>query len=352
MSRITIIGTGSYAPGEPIPNEALSRVMDTSGDWIEQRSGIQQRHFAAEGVGVSDLGAQAAERAIAAAGIVRSDIDYIIFATMTPEHVYPGSGSLLGAKIGIPRVPALDVRQQCAAMPFSLQVANGLVATEAASTVLIVGADAHAGLMPWVDWDVLRGTSDRQVAPEDFERATRHRAVSVLFGDGAGAMVVRASGSEERGFLAADLHSDGERKDFIYIPGGAFTALPYINQRVLDEETFYPQMRGRDLFKAAVLELAASIETVCAKAGVTLDDVDCFVCHQANDRINQGVINKLGIPPEKAPSNIARYGNTSAATIGILLDELVREGRVKQGDLICMAALGAGLNWGTCLIRL
>jgi len=351
LAPITIIGTGRYAPGKPVPNEALSRVMDTSADWIEQRSGIQQRHFAAEGEGVSELGFHAAERAIEAAGIDRSEIDYIIFATMTPEHVYPGSGGLLGAKLGIPRVPALDVRQQCAAMPFSLQVANGLVATGAASTILIVGADAHAGLMPWVDWDVLRGESDRQVAPEVFERATRHRAVSVLFGDGAGALVVRSSGDDGRGFLAADLHTDGDRMDFIYIPGGAFTSLPYINQKVLDEESYFPQMRGRDLFKAAVLELAASIEKVCAKAGVTLSDVDTFVCHQANDRINQGVINKLGIPPEKAPSNIARYGNTSAATIGILLDELVRDGRVKQGDLICMAALGAGLNWGTCLIR-
>ncbi len=351
MAGIKIIGTGRYAPGTPVTNEDLSRVMETTSDWIKQRSGIEQRHFAAEGEGVSDLGAKAAEKALEAAGIDKSEIDYIIFATMTPEHVYPGSGGLCGAKLGIPGVPALDIRQQCAAMPFSLQVANGLVASGAAKTILIIGADAHAGLMPWVDWDVLRGESDREVSAENFARATRHRAVSVLFGDGAGAMIVQKNENAEGGFIDAELHTDGDRFDYIFIPGGGFTSFPYINEKVLEEETYFPQMRGRDLFKSAILELSSVIKSVCETNGVTMDDVDMFIAHQANDRINQGVANRLGLPAEKCPSNIARYGNTSAGTIGILLDELVRDGRVKEGDLICFAALGAGLNWGAALLR-
>lgn len=348
---ITIIGTGHHVPGDPIPNEALSRVMDTSDEWIRPRTGIAQRHFVAEGEGVSDLGLIASQRALKDAGLEPEDVDFIVFATMTPEFIFPGSGGLLGAKLGIPRVPALDIRQQCAAMPFGLQVANGLIETGAAKTILLVGADAHAGFMPWDDWEVLTGESDEPVSKEAFDRGTRHRGLAVLFGDGAAAMVLRHA-DPPRGFLGAELHTDGRLYDRIYIPSGGFRSRPYFTPEMFEREEHIPRMQGRDLFKVAVTELSRCVRSLCDKTGVTLEDVDWFIAHQANDRINNAVRQALKVPEEKVPSNIARYGNTSAATIGILLDELRREGKVQEGQLVCFFALGSGLNWGATLMRL
>jgi len=347
---ITIIGTGHHVPGEPVTNDQLSRVMETSDEWIRPRTGIAQRHYVEEGEGVSDLALIACRKALKDAKVEPEEVDFIVFATMTPEFVFPGSGGLLGAKLGIPRVPALDIRQQCAAMPFGMQVAEGLVATGAASTVLLVGADAHAGFMPWDDWDVLRGEVDREVTEEAMDKGTRHRGLAVLFGDGAAAMVLRDA--PERGFLGAELHTDGRLFDRIYIPSGGFRSRPYFTPEMFEREEHIPRMQGRDLFKVAVTELSRVVKSLCAKCDVTLDDVDWFIAHQANDRINNAVRQALGAPPEKVPSNIARYGNTSAATIGLLTDELRRDGKVKEGDLVCFFALGSGLNWGAVLMRL
>lgn len=348
---ITIIGTGHHVPGEPVPNDALAKVMDTNDEWIRPRTGIAQRYFVSEGEGVSDLSVVAAQRALKDADIEAEEIDFIIFATMTPEFIFPGSGGLLGAKLGIPRVPALDIRQQCAAMPYGLQVANGLIETGAASTILLIGADAHAGFMPWEDWDVLRGESDREVSEEAMARGTRHRGLAVLFGDGAAAMVLRKA-EAPRGFIGAELHTDGRMFDRIYIPSGGFRSRPYFTPEMFEREEHIPRMQGRDLFKTAVTELARCVRSLCAKHDVALDDVDWFVAHQANDRINNAVRQQLKLPVEKVPSNIANYGNTSAATIGILLDEMRRDGRVKEGQLVCFLALGSGLNWGATLIRM
>lgn len=348
---ITIIGSGHFLPGEPITNDDLSRVMQTSDEWIRPRTGIAQRHFAREGEGVSDLGVEAAKRAVENAGIAAEEIDFIIFATMTPEHVYPGSGCLLGAKLGIPRVPALDIRQQCAAMPYAFQLAEGLVASRAAKTVLVVGADAHAGMMPWEDWDVLRGESDREVSEEAYEKATRHRGVSVLFGDGASALVLREA-PEGRGLLGTQLHSDGRSYEHIYVPGGMFTKLPYAHPSVYESESYLPVMKGRDLFKSAVTELTRTVRGILDEHDVDASTVDWYIAHQANDRINNAVRNALGVEAEKVPSNIERLGNTSAATIGILIDEMRRDGRLQEGQLLCFLALGAGLNWGAALMRL
>ncbi|MFW6052069.1 MAG: 3-oxoacyl-ACP synthase III family protein [Myxococcota bacterium] len=352
MRGVTIVGTGRYAPGDPVSNEALARVMDTSNEWIRQRTGIHQRHYAPEGVGPAELGQHAAERALEAAGLGPEDVDYILFATMTPDYPFPGSGGLLGARLGIPGVPALDIRQQCCAMPFGLQVANGLVASGAAETVLLVGAEAHAGFMPWEDWDIVFGRSDGSPSPVAFERATRHRGLAVLFGDGAGAMVLRRTEREGHGFLGAELHTDGNQFNGIYVEGGSFQRRPYWTKDMLEQDLHVPQMQGRDLFKKAATLLPQAVRVLCERHGHQVADVDCFVAHQANDRINAAVQQALGVEPEKIPSNIARYGNTSAGTIPILTDELMRDGRLREGDLVCFLALGAGLHWGAALMRL
>jgi len=352
MSGVTSIGTGHHVPGEPVTNHALARVMDTSDEWIQTRTGIQQRYFARDGQGASDLAVEAAKKALDDAGVAASEIDYIIFATMTPDHFFPGSGPLLGAKLGISGIPALDIRQQCAAMPYAFQLANGLVQSGAAETILLVGAEVHAGFMPWTDWDVVRSEAEREVTAEARERANRHRGLAIIFGDGAAAMVLRKSQAPNGGFIGAELHSDGDSFDHLYVPGCGFRSIPYVTPEALAAEEHLPQMRGPSLLKKAVKTLSQTVKSICETYGVSQDEIDCFIAHQANDRINQAVRQALRIPPEKIPSNIARYGNTSAATIGILTDELRRDGTIREGDLLCFLALGAGLNWGAALLRL
>lgn len=348
---ITIIGSGHFVPGEPIPNERLSRVMETSDEWIQKRTGIKQRHFAEDGTAVSDLGAEAARRAIEDAGIAAGEVDFIVFATMTPDHLFPGPGGVLGEKLGLIGVPALDIRQQCASVPFGLQVCEGLVRSGAARTVLFVCADIHAGMMPFEDWDVVRGLSDRAVDPERYARATKHRGIAVVFGDGASAFVLREADDARRGLLGTELHTDGSKHDHIFVPIG-FHRLPYVSAERIAADEHIPSMKGGNLLKTAARQLGDVVRSLCEKHGVSLDDVDCFIAHQANDRINQAVKEALNVPERKLPSNIARYGNTSSATIPILLDELLREGKVQRGQLLCFLALGAGINWGAALLRL
>jgi len=324
--------------------------MDTSDDWIVQRTGIHQRHYCPEGMGVSDLAAEASRVAIEDAGLSPQDIDYILFNTMTPDHLFPGSGPLLGSKLGIHGVPALDLRAQCAAMVFSFQVAEGLLASGAARRILIACAEAHAGFMPWTDWDILEGTAERRPTPEAWQRATAHRGLVIIFGDGAGSLIVERDPNGKAGILSMDIHSDGRLSDELLIEVG-FRKRPYIGASELEQDLTIPRMQGREVFKHAVSKLPVSIKTACHRADVELDDIDWFIGHQANERINSLVRDRLGLPAEKVPSNIAQYGNTSAATIPILLDEMRRDGRLQKGQLVCFFALGAGLHWGATVMR-
>jgi 3-oxoacyl-[acyl-carrier-protein] synthase III len=348
---ISIIGTGRYLPGRPFTNDDLARVMDTNDAWVRQRTGIAQRHYCPEGIGVSDLALPAARQALEAAGRGAEDVDYVLFNTMTPDHVFPGSGPLLAAKLGCKGVPALDLRTQCAAMIYSLQVADSLINSGAARNVLVVGAEAHAGFMPWRDWDILDGTRSEKPQPADWERATRHRGLAVIFGDGAGAFLVERNQRAGSGVLAVDLHSDGRYADKLHILAG-FRTRPFISQTTVDEDRMIPVMDGRDVFRHAVEKLPRSVHAVCNQAKVKLEQIDWFIAHQANQRINELIRERLDVPPEKVPSNIERYGNTSAATIPILLDEMRRDGRLRDGQLVCFLALGAGLHWGSAIMRL
>jgi 3-oxoacyl-[acyl-carrier-protein] synthase-3 len=324
--------------------------MDTSDDWIYQRSGIRQRHFAPEGVGASDLGFEAAKRALEAARVSPNEVDYVLFATMTPDYVFPGSGALLAAKLGMPNVPALDLRQQCAAMLFGLQLVDGLIRTGAAKTVLFVGAEAHAGFMPWEDWEALDPASGRVATPEARARATAHRNLAVLFGDGAGALVFRAT-DRDAGLRGVDLNTDGKYAHLLHVPGGGFRTRPYWNAEMFERQEHIPRMDGRELFKFAVTRLPRSARALLEKTETSIDHVDWFLAHQANSRINDHIRDELGVPVAKMPSNIDRFGNTSAATLPILIDEMTRDGSLKRGDLAMMLALGAGIHWGAALVR-
>ncbi|WP_394850118.1 ketoacyl-ACP synthase III [Pendulispora brunnea] len=345
-----IIGTGHYVPGEPVTNHDLARVMNTSDEWIYQRSGIRQRHYAPDGVGPSDLAYEAAKRALESAGLTAKDIDYIVFATMTPDYVFPGSGALLGAKLGIAGTPALDLRQQCAAMLFGLQMVDGLVQTGAAKTILFVGAEAHAGFMPWKDWGALDPKNGREASIEDKTKVDKHRNLAILFGDGAGALVFRAT-DRDAGLRGMKLHSDGRSAELLYVPGGGFRARPYWREDSHEEEAHIPRMDGRELFRFAVTKLPATARELCEEHKVGIDEIDWFLAHQANRRINEYIRDQLGVPPEKLPSNIDRFGNTSAGTLPILIDEQMRAGNLKRGQLSMILALGAGIHWGCAFLR-
>jgi 3-oxoacyl-[acyl-carrier-protein] synthase-3 len=350
MLGFEIIGTGHYVPGPPVKNEDLSRVMDTSDDWVFQRSGIRQRHFAPEGSGCSDFALEASKRALESARISPNELDYVVFATMTPEYVFPGSGALLAHKLGLPGTPALDIRQQCAAMLFGLQIVDGLIKSGAARTILFVGAEAHAGFMPWEDWDALAPGSTRSVTPEQREKANKHRALAILFGDGAGALVFRAT-DRDAGLRGMKLHTDGGAAKLLYVEGGGFRRRPYWKHSDFDEQKYIPTMDGRELFKFAVTKLPQAARALCAETSTSIDQIDWFLAHQANARINEYVREQLGVPAEKLPSNIERFGNTSAGTLPILIDEQMRAGKLKHGDLCMLLALGAGVHWGTALVR-
>jgi 3-oxoacyl-[acyl-carrier-protein] synthase-3 len=350
MLGFEIIGTGHHVPGRPYTNDDLSRVMDTNDEWIFKRSGIRQRHFAPEGVGASDMALEASKRAIEAARIDPREIDYVVFSTMTPDYVFPGSAALLAHKLGLDGVPALDIRQQCAAMLFGLQIIDGLVKSGAARTILFVGAEAHAGFMPWDDWDALDGKPGHVATPEARERANKHRALAILFGDGAGALLFRAT-DRDAGLRGMRLHTDGSAAKFLYVEGGGFRRRPYWKHTDFDDQKYIPTMDGRELFKFAVTKLPESARALCAQTKTPIDKIDWFLAHQANARINDYVREELGVPREKLPSNIDRFGNTSAGTLPILIDEQTRAGKLKHGDLCMLLALGAGVHWGTALVR-
>ncbi len=345
-----LIGTGSYAPGVPVTNDQLARVMHTSDEWIAKRSGIRQRHYAPDGVGASDLACEAAKRAIEAAGISPNEIDFIVFATMTPDHIFPGPGALLAHKLGLHGTPALDIRQQCAAMIFGLQIIDGLFRTGAGKTILFVGAEAHAGFMPWKDWSPLEPGSTKEATEEEKAKCDEHRALAVLFGDGAGAMIFRAT-DRDAGLVRAKMHTDGSGGSLLFLKAGGFLTRPYITHEMIDRGDCIPRMDGREVFRYAVTKLPETARELLAETKTPIEKIDWFLAHQANKRINEYIREHLGVPEHKMPMNIDRYGNTSAATIPILVDELTREGKLKKGELNMMLALGAGIHWGCALVR-
>ncbi len=313
-----ISGTGSYLPEKILTNRDLEKMVDTSDEWIVSRSGIRERHIAADDQLASDLAYEAATRAIASAGLGAEDIDMIIVATTTPDMVFPSTAGILQAKLGVAGCAAFDVQAVCSGFIYATSVANLFICAGQASNVLVVGAEVYSRILDWTD-----------------------RTTCVLFGDGAGAVVL--SKSDEAGILATKLHSDGRHRDKLSVPGwvcgGKVSGSPFV------------QMDGGGVFKFAVRVFEEVAYEVLEMANKTVADVDWFIPHQANIRIMDATARKLKLPPERMISTVARHGNTSAASIPLALDESVNAGKIRKGDMLLLEGVGGGFTWGGVLLR-
>lgn len=351
MFNSRIAGLGYYVPEKVVTNDDLTEYMDTSDEWIQERTGIKSRRYAKKHEETTTtMGARAAEKAIADAGIDKSDIDFIIFATLSPDYFFPGCGVLVQRELGITstEVGAIDIRNQCSGFVYGLSVADQFVKTGMYKNVLLIGSEMHSmGL--------------------DFD--TRGRNVTVIFGDGAGAAVIQPTEDKNKGILTTHLHADGTNAEVLAMitpgshggyhlgkeqfgfpeddkPGGI-----YVTQKMLDDHLIYPNMNGPLVFKTAVKKFPAVILEALEKTGLTPADIDMLIPHQANLRISQFVQKLLGLRDDQVFNNIQKYGNTTAASIPIALSEARDNGLINEGDLVCLAAFGSGFTWGSALIR-
>ncbi len=331
MPRTAILGMGQYLPERVVTNDDLAKLFDTSDEWIQQRTGIKERRYVEDGTGPADLAVPATKQALEAAGLEVEDIEFIIFATLSPDYFFPGSGCVLQEQLGLPGIGALDVRNQCSGFIYGLSVADAFIKTGMYKHILLVGAEVHSS---------------------GIEFADRGRDVTVLFGDGAGAVILGATEDEGRGILSTHLHADGRYAKDLWMEIPASKYFPRVTAEHVEQGRHWPKMNGRKVFKMAVEKLPEVIKEALDANGLTLDDIDLLVPHQANLRINEFVAQRLSLPPEKVFNNIHKYGNTTAGSIPIALNEAIREGRVKKGDTVVLAALGSGFTWASCVLRL
>ncbi|WP_431299731.1 beta-ketoacyl-ACP synthase III [Tabrizicola sp. BL-A-41-H6] len=319
--RAVVKGVGHYLPDRLVPNSEFEAIVDTSDEWIRSRSGIERRHFAAEGQGTSDLATRAAKAALADAGLQADDIDAIILATSTPDLTFPAAATMVQAALGMTRGFAFDVQAVCAGFVYALTNANALILSGQAKRVLVIGAETFSRLMNWND-----------------------RSTCVLFGDGAGALILEATESPgtsaDRGILSTDLNSDGRYRDLLYVNGGVSTGT-----------TGHLVMEGKEVFRHAIEKLAETAHTALDKAGLTPEDVDWIVPHQANIRIIEGTAKRMQVPMDRVVVTVQDHGNTSAASIPLALSVGRDRGQIKQGDLLVTEAIGGGLAWGSVVIR-
>jgi 3-oxoacyl-[acyl-carrier-protein] synthase-3 len=332
MTRTAILGMGHYVPSRVVTNDDLAKMIDTSDEWIQQRTGIKERRYIEEdGIGASDLAVPAVQMACKNAGIEVSDIDAIIFATLSPDHEFPGSGVFLGDKLGLAGVPALDVRNQCSGFLYGLKVADAWIRTGMYKRVCLVGGEVHSTGIDFSD---------------------EGRDVTVLFGDGAACAILGPTESEDEGVIDVEIHADGSGAKELWLDAPASKHMPRITHEMIDERRVWPSMNGRQVFRWATSKMPEVSMSVLERNGVATSDLDLVVPHQANKRINEFVGQKLEVPPEKVVHNIMKYGNTTAASIPLALSEAIQEGRAKKGDLILTPAFGSGFTWGAALIRL
>ncbi len=334
MRRTGFLSTGFYVPERLVTNDELAGMMDTSDEWIRQRSGIVERHWVDEGEAGSDMGAKAAEMALERAGLEPTDLDCIIVATLSPDHFFPGTGVFLQRKLGIKDVPCLDVRNQCSGFLYGLSVADAWIRVGQYRCVLLVGTEVHS---------------------TGLHKNDAGRDTAVLFGDGAGVVILgpveTANGAPERGLLSVHIHADGRHAEKLWVEAPASKYHPMIAHEHIDAALTRPAMQGREVFKHAVTKMPAAVHEALAANGLDIDDIDMLIAHQANLRISEMVQRSLGLSDDRVYNNIQRYGNTTAASIPIALHECVEEGKLKEGDLLCLTAFGSGFTWGSALIR-
>ncbi|GAK33365.1 3-oxoacyl-[acyl-carrier-protein] synthase 3 [Iodidimonas nitroreducens] len=320
--RSIIKGCGSYLPERIMTNADMARFVETSDDWISERTGIRQRHIAADDEKTSDLAIKAAERALDMAGIAASDLDMIVLATATPDQTFPATATSVQHALGMHKGFAFDLQAVCSGFVYALNTADNFIKAGQVKRALVIGAETFTRILDYED-----------------------RTTCVLFGDGAGAVVLEAGEGagqpQDRGILASRLHSDGRYGDMLYVDGGPSST----------GTTGHVRMKGREVFRHAVVNLAAVMEEILADVGLTSQDVDWVVPHQANRRILEGTAKKLALSPDKVIMTVDRHANTSAASIPLALDEAVRDGRIKSGDLLMLEAMGGGFTWGGCLVR-
>ncbi len=316
-----IAGIGSYLPEKILTNDEISRLVDTSDSWIRERTGIRQRHIAPEGVTTADLAEQACRRALEHAGMSADAVDLIVVATTTPDFTFPSVGTMLQARLGATSGAAFDVQAVCTGFVYALSVADNMIARGQANTALVVGAETMSRILDWTD-----------------------RSTCVLFGDGAGAMVLTGEDRDSdapAGILGTYLRSDGRFKDLLHVDGGPSSTGTVGHLRMV----------GNQVFRHAITNIAESMTTIAERSGVTIEAIDWFVPHQANQRILEGVAKRLSIPTGKVISTVADHGNTSAASVPLAFDRAVQDGRINRGDTVLMEALGGGFTWGAALAR-
>ncbi len=322
IRRAQIIGCGSYLPERIVTNAELAQRLETSDEWIRERSGITQRHIAADGQFTSDLATRAAQAALDKAGMSAGDVDLIVLATATPDDTFPATATRVQANLGMTRGAAFDVQAVCSGFIFALATANAFIRSGQAGTALVIGAETFSRILDWND-----------------------RTTAVLFGDGAGAVVLRGAeveaGPKGRGILSTHLHSDGRHHDLLYVDGGPSRG----------GNVGHVRMEGREVFRHAVTNLAQVVDEALAANSLTAMDIDWVVPHQANRRILEGTARKLGFPFERVIVTVDRHANTSAASVPLALSEAVGDGRIKAGDLVLLEAMGGGFTWGSSLVR-
>jgi len=321
--RSVIAGVGSYLPEKILSNADLSKMVDTNDEWIRQRTGIMQRHIAAEGETTSMLAVHAANRALKAAGMEAGELDMIVLATATPDLTFPATATMVQREIGMYRGFAFDVNAVCSGFLYALAVADSFVARGQARNAIVIGAETFSRILDWED-----------------------RTTCVLFGDGAGAVVLRgepgAPGMGDSGVIHTHLRSDGRHEELLYVDGGPSRT----------KTVGHLRMNGNKVFRHAITNISGAIARVLDDAGLNVSDIDWFVPHQANERILEGISKKLGLAKEKVISTVAKHGNTSAASIPLALDVAIQDGRIKKNDLVLFEALGGGFTWGAALVRM
>lgn len=334
MPNSRIAGVGHYVPDRVVTNDDLSQMMETNDEWIRERTGIQERRWIDPKTddSPSTMGTKAARKAIENAGLTPDDIDMIIFATLSPDYYFPGPGVMVQEQLGVKEIPALDVRNQCSGFVYGLSVADAFIKAGTYKNVLLIGSENHSG---------------------GLDKTTRGRGVSVIFGDGAGAVVLQATDEKGKGVLTCHLHSEGKHAKELALtsPNTTHWVDKIIEENDPEDTSYYPHMNGNFVFKHAVTRFQEVIHEALEATNLKTQDIDLFIPHQANLRISQFVQQKLGLGNDQVFNNIQKYGNTTAASIPIALSEAVEQGKLKEGDLLCLAAFGSGFTWASTLIR-